>query len=125
MLSLPDEQWAAIEHDLAAAGWTLEDVPHRLPWMSLFAFVLHLPRESAYRRLINPDGYTWSATNHLIAELGYRLDVLIWQSTKDGNAGRNQPQRWERPGVTNNRKNTYGSGAIPVTEWDDWWNGGT
>lgn len=124
MLLLPDREWEAIEYELIRAGWTLEDVPRRLSWMALDAFVEHLPQDSALGRVRDPHAALWTLTPHLLAEAVYRLQVLHWVQTEDGQKNLNPPERIERPGVTNPNKKRMGSGTVLVSEWDDWWNGG-
>lgn len=49
---------------------------------------MHLPRDSAFIREIDPDGTRWGETEHLIADM---IDVLIAV-----NGGK---QKWQRPGM--------------------------
>lgn len=117
----------AIEADLIAVGWTFDDVPRRLSYPALFAFLAHLPTTSAYVRMKNPDTASWmdgSLVANLLAELGHRLDILAWQQTADGQKNRKRPQPWPRPWVKDKNKDRIGAGPIPASEWETFWDGG-
>lgn len=65
----------------------------------------------------------WTVSEHLLAIIGDRLALLVWQNTKDGHAGRNQPKPIPRPGVTDPDEQRFGT-AVPLEEMrtilDDW-----
>ncbi|VXB22498.1 DUF5361 domain-containing protein [Citricoccus sp. K5] len=109
------------------AGWTLEDVPRRLSWPALHAFVTHLKPDSALGWLVDPQAALWvsgaNATS-LLASIGHRLDILAWQPTKNGQKGRKPPEPWETPWVKSKKRRTIGAGPIPASEWEAFWDGG-
>ena len=119
----------ALEADLVAAGYSFDDVPERLPWRALFAFLDHLPADSALARAREPEKAEWAAhgpTPFLLAAMGHRLDVLAWQQTKDGQKGRKKPKPWPTPWSDPDKDvQRIGRGAIPASEWDDFWGDGT
>lgn len=122
------EHLEAIEADLVAVGWTWDDVPERLPWRSLFAFVKHLPATSALGRALDPETASWmdgTLVANLLAELGYRLDVANWQRSRDGQKGHRKPKPWPRPWVKAQGTRTIGRGAIPMSAWADFWGDGS
>lgn len=126
LFSLPATSRAAIEADLVAVGWTFDDVPVRLPWRALFAFVAHLGPDSAYQRVTNPDLAFWmggAGVQGLLATIADHLAVLKWQNTKDGHKNRRPPKPikrpWSRPGGQQ-----IGRGAIPAASWAAWWGDG-
>lgn len=110
-----------------AAGWTLEDVPRKLSWPALYAFVTHLPAASALSRVMDPESALWMSGGNLtslIAAVGYRLDMANWQRSKDGQKNRRRPEPWETPWAKNKNRRTIGAGPIPASQWEDFWNGG-
>lgn len=70
----------------------------------MWSLVTCLPRESATWREVHGDELAWGLTEHLLALAVDRLSVLIWQQTKDGQTGRNQPKPIPRPGVSDDTK---------------------
>lgn len=118
----------AIEADLVAVGWTWDDVPSRLPWRSVLAFVEHLPANSALGRKRDPETAMWldgTAVANLLAEVGHRLDILVWQQTKHGQKGWQKPKPWPRPWVKDNGTQTIGRGAVPMSAWENFWGDGS
>lgn len=110
-----------------AAGWTLEDVPRRLSYPALLAFIGHLPMSSAFHRVRSPEESQWTGealVPSLLAQVGYRLDILAWQQSKDGQKGRNRPRPWATPWVKNSEARTIGRGAIPASQWEEFWGDG-
>lgn len=61
----------------------------------------------------------WGMQEQLLAGAVDALRILIWQQTKDGEKGRNQPDPIQRPGVEPKSK-VIGKGAIPIDEMADW-----
>lgn len=51
-------------------------------------------------KAVDPPDEWWSAERDLLAAILDRLNVLVWQPTEDGRAGRNAPQPTRRPGAT-------------------------
>lgn len=65
---------------------------------ALAAVMVRQP-ESWTHRAIQPD---WQWESHLAALAAHQADslaTLVWQNTKDGHKGRNQPKPYPRPGV--------------------------
>lgn len=50
LLTLPRELWEALESDLMGMGWTLADIPERLSWRGVWAFLMRCPESSATYR---------------------------------------------------------------------------
>lgn len=59
-------------------------------------FVAHLRPGCALWRAIGGD-IAWSDETHMLAAVEYRLRVLAWQKTEDGQKNRNQPKPLEAP----------------------------
>ncbi|WP_300345502.1 DUF5361 domain-containing protein [Nesterenkonia sp.] len=98
-----------------------------MSYPALFAFIENLPADSALDRITDPQTAAWTSgvlVPNLLAEIGYRLDILAWQQSKDGSKGRRRPQPWERPWAKNKNKRRIGAGAIPASRWEKFWDGG-
>ena len=84
--------------------------------VALISFINNLPLDSALRLAMNPkDEYgVWNTTlktNVILADL---FDVFVKANTKKGRKAVPYP----RPRDTK----TIGRGAIPISEFWDWWN---
>ena len=55
-----------------------------------------LPRDSATVRAESPEA-AWSDETYLLSAIEYDLRILIWQSTRDGQKGRNRPKPMQTP----------------------------
>lgn len=85
--------------------------------VALVSFIEHLPIESALGQAIDPkDEYgVWNKTLKTNAILADIYDVLVVANTKKGR----KPKMYPRP----QERRTIGRGAIPISEFWDWWNG--
>lgn len=126
----------ALEYDLMTrTRFTLSDLGGGLPARALLAFVSHLPPDSATCREVRGDSedeVRWqepSLVPMLLAEIADTAHYVSWevaQANSKTDLRSRKPRPIERPGVvTDGDIRTYGSGAIPVSDFDDWWNGGT
>lgn len=64
------------------------------------------------------DPSRWGLDQHLLAALVDGIRALAWQKTEDGHKGRNQPEPWPRPGVT--QIVAAIDGAVPIDEMEAW-----
>lgn len=86
--------------------------------VALLSFINYLPMDSQLRQTMEPQDEVgeWSTTkktNMILADL---FDVFVSANTKKGHKAKQYP----RP----KQKRKIGSGAIPISEFWDWWNGG-
>ena len=86
--------------------------------VALISFINYLPPDSMLRTMMDPQSefgewYTTMKTNVILADL---FDVFVRANTKKGRKAKEYP----RP----KQKKKIGSGAIPISEFWDWWNGG-
>lgn len=65
--------------------------------LTLASLWLQLPRESRCVRVGNPDA-EWDDADQFLWKMEHLLRVLVWQQTKDGSKGRNQPKPMQTPG---------------------------
>ena len=105
--------------------YSLDDLGGELSERMLLSFTRRLPAESETVAALSPDG-GWSRTEMLLARLCEGVEMLIWVDVCKG-LKRSQmpprPDRIERPGVKSDRKR-IGRDPIPVSEFDEWYNGG-
>lgn len=85
---------------------------------ALLSFINYLPPDSSLRAEMDPNGeigewYTTMKMNVILADI---FDAFVAANTKKGRKAVEYP----RP----RQKKRIGSGAIPISEFWDWWNGG-
>lgn len=113
-----DRHGEAIEHDLVCAGWTLDDLPDRLSWRSLKAFVVGRAATpgTAINRVYVGDHHMWQLPEQLMAAAVDELRVANWQraaaGAKKGNAPK-RPKPIPRPGVDGYGQKPAG---VPLSE---------
>ena len=111
----------ALEYDLMTrTGRTLSEYINMgaAGMVALLSFINYLPMDSRLRSAMDPQDEVgeWSTvkkTNIILADL---FDVFVSANTKKGHKAKQYP----RP----KQKKRIGSGAIPISEFWDWWNGG-
>lgn len=111
----------ALEYDLMTrTGRTLAEyiAMGAAGMVALLSFINYLPPDSALRYSMDPsdefgEWYTTKKTNVILADL---FDVFVAANTKKGRKAKEYP----RP----KQKKKIGSGAIPISEFWDWWNRG-
>jgi len=111
----------ALEYDLMTrTGRTLSEYINMgaAGMVALLSFINYLPPDSQLRQAMDPQDEVgeWSTvkkTNIILADI---FDVFVSANTKKGHKAKQYP----RP----KQKCKIGSGAIPISEFWDWWNGG-
>ena len=111
----------ALEYDLMTrTGRTLAEYVNMgaAGLVALLSFINYLPPDAAVRVAMDPKNefagwYTQFKTNTILADI---FDAFIAANTKKGK----KPKEYPRP--KKNKK--IGKGAIPISEFWDWWNGG-
>lgn len=111
----------ALEYDLMTrTGRTLSEYIDMgaAGMVALLSFINYLPMDSQLRQAMDPQDEVgeWSTvkkTNIILADI---FDVFVSANTKKGHKAKQYP----RP----KQKRKIGSGAIPISEFWDWWNGG-
>ena len=120
-MSIIKEHDRALEYDLMTrTGRTLTEYMDMgaAGMVALLSFINYLPIDSALRKEMDPQDEVgeWSTTmktNTILADL---FDVFVSANTRQGRKAKPYP----RP----KRKRRIGKGAIPISEFWDWWNGG-
>lgn len=121
LVELLSEHGEAIEFDLLSMGLRLSDLGSRLlTWRDLRVIVGNLSRGSALSRAINGDGDHWGIAEHLLASIADTLSLLGWAA---GLFRGPKPRPYQRPGVDDG-SSSFGSGAIPISDFDAWWDSG-
>ena len=111
----------ALEYDLMTrTGRTLSEYMEMgaAGKVALLSFINYLPPDSELRKAMDPQNefgewHTTMKTNVILADL---FDVFVKANTKKGRKAKTYP----RP----KKRRKIGSGAIPMSEFWDWWNGG-
>lgn len=112
-------------------SFTLDDLGARLSCRALISFIKYLPATSATCKKLNPDKeeqIQWQETNLLPQLLATACDHLAYigyvLSTSNSKHPKQiqKPEPIDRPGINKHEKKKYGSDAIPISEWDAWWN---
>lgn len=86
--------------------------------VALLSFIKYLPPDSAMRSEMDPkdeygEWYTTRKTNIILADL---FDVFVAANTKKGRKAKEYPRPKQHRNI--------GKGAIPISEFWDWWNQG-
>ena len=84
--------------------------------VALLSFINHLPPDSALRAAMDPgsetsEWFTTLKTNKILADL---FDVFVAANTRKGQKRTKYPRPKE--------KRRIGRGAIPISQFWDWWN---
>ena len=111
---------------MTLAHSSLDQLGTGLSERSLLAFMRNLPPESATLRGVLDEDGGWSRVEMLLARTCEAVEHLIWVTVCKGLPRGKWPPRpapIERPGVKDEGKRHLGSGAIPVSEFDEWWGG--
>ena len=116
-----DEYDRPLEYDLMTrTGRTLSEYIDMgaAGMVALLSFINYLPMDSQLRQAMDPQDEVgeWSTTkktNMILADL---FDVFVSANTKKGHKAKQYP----RP----KQKRKIGRGAVPISEFWDWWNGG-
>lgn len=94
-------------------------------WRDLYVILKTLPRDSAlFRAIHGDDEAAWTVQAHLLAIVADAANWLVWSKTRDGEKGRNRPERIPRPGLAADQETrSLGSGALPADELEAWLDG--
>lgn len=121
LVQIIKEHDRALEYDLMTrTGRTLSEYMDMgaAGIVALLSFINFLPPESALTSVTEPgdefgEWNTIQKTNVILADL---FDVFVKANTKKGRKAKEYPRPKKRRHI--------GSGAIPISEFWDWWNGG-
>lgn len=128
------EHGQALNYDLITrAGRSLYDIPAQgMTWADLRDFVAYLDASSALVGEVNPDAAGWQGEEKVPMLLAHIADTLSGLAygyalthMKRGSKKPAPPKPIPRPGIakTADRERHFGSGAIPIADFDAWWNG--
>lgn len=111
---------------------TLADVPRRLGWAALRSFVAHLGPDSALYGETHPEDAGWYqpwTAQAVLADVYDAVAAMVYGyalcNHKKGSPKPRKPERYPRPGLTDEQRGIkrIGKGAIPISEFDEWWEG--
>lgn len=119
LVRLAEEHDRALEYDLLTrTGRTLSELMDMGAGgrLALLSFISHLPPDSALNRELHPkdkfgEWYSTVKTNAILADI---FDLVMAAHTKKGA----KPKEYPRP----KKKQSVGKGAVPVSEFWEWWN---
>lgn len=129
---LVSDHGQALNYDLLTRiGVSLYDMPAAMGWDDLRDFVTHLDASSALVSEMYPETAGWQGDQKLAMLLAHIADLLAGFSysyavshMKKGGKKPSPPEPIDRPGVTKKKeKLKWGSDAIPIKDFDAWWNG--
>lgn len=116
LLGQPRELWDALEADLLAAGFTLEDYPDRLTLTAIRSFWYWAnPDTSAVGRLSRGDKAGWRHAEELLAVIVETLRDANWQ--RQGNKTAQRPKPVPRPGVEPEGTKHFGTEPVTIKEF--------
>lgn len=124
LLSLPQEQWRAIEADLLVRGFVRSQIGTReLPWSAVMAMVQHTRHGSALWNEIHGEAGRWSELEHLAAIIADYAALTAWLNSDTSKTKR--PPPIPRPGDARKQPTeSFGSAltAVPQDQFWDLWN---
>lgn len=99
---------------------SLEDVPARLSWHSLWCFVRHLDADSALYAEMYPKCAGWNTQRAMLADILDAINSVAYTvaACTPGVKAR-KPKKYPRPRVARGVK--FGSDPIKVANFDSWW----
>lgn len=132
LAKLITEHGRALNYDLMTrVGSSLYSVPEKLNWADLRDFVTYLDAGSALASEVSPENAGWQGDEKVPMLLAHIADLLanfsygyaITHMKKTAQRPK-PPQPIPRPGVAEPKSSTkkFGEGAIPISEFDEWWN---
>lgn len=120
LVKLLEEHSEAVEYELICRGLRLRHVGSmEFNWRDLWVIIKGLPEDSALHRAITviDEDSIWTPEMMLLAEVHDLVAYLVWFQTKDGQANRNRPKPFARPGYRQ-KKEEYA--PLPADEMLDW-----
>lgn len=119
------ENREAIENDLIATGYTLDDVGASLSWDALKSFLTYAKPDSALFRKLNPEVSEWTTalkTNYILADIFDQLSItnMLLRILVTHKKSR-QPEPYKRPGAKKSKVQHMGkkplAGIAEMREW--------
>lgn len=126
LVELIGEHGGALNYDLMTRlGAFIEDVPDFISWRDLMDFVRHLPNDSALFSVLHPDFAGWATTAQTNTILANIYDAIAQLSHMYASVNSKKtiprPKLYPRPFAHDDDEQKLGSDAIPMSEFDAWW----
>ena len=103
---------------------TLAQAPFLYGWHSLFVWAKHLPQGSAVWRAKHPDEAKFASEFGRAVIAADTFDAIMTAMgaivESNGGALTRKPKPYPRPGAKDESRH-FGSGDIPVSQFDDWY----
>lgn len=128
LAELASEHGGALNYDMMTRlGARVDDVPGLVSWKDLRDFVTNLPADSALFRDMHPEMAGWDTiaqVNTILADMYDSIEGLSHMyASSHVKRTLPRPKRFPRPfSDDDGDEQRMGSGAIPVCEFEDWWN---
>jgi len=114
LASLLREHGEAIEYDLIRCGLRLSWLgTEALSWRDLLVLVRQCGPDTAFWRA-DPQRAVQTVEVDLLRSIQHATRLLVWQNTKDGAAGRNQPEPFRFPWES--VRDEYAGDVMPLDE---------
>ena len=119
------ENREAIENDLIATGYTLDDVGASFSWDALKSFLTYAKPDSALFRKLNPEVSEWTTalkTNYILADIFDQLSItnMLLRMLVTHKKGR-QPEPYKRPGAKKTKAQHMGKNPLSsIAEMREW-----
>ena len=111
---------------MTRTGHTLDDVPARVSYRALLSFVHKLDAYSASVHAQHPDLAQWLTPQQqtaILADIYDAINMLGKNMAAVHGVRAKRPKPYPRPGKQKGVQK-FGQGAIPISQFDDWWNEG-
>ncbi len=116
LCELLDEHAEAVEYELLERGYRLAELGSRFSWRDLLVMVKRWQTLNGSALQQSISGFrAWNVEAQLLAEVVDTLAIGNWQRAGKKTAPR--PKPLPRP---SDERNSFGAGAIPFDEIDDW-----
>lgn len=99
---------------------SLNDVPARLSWHSLWCFVRHLDANSATYAAMYPKQAGWDRHAYMLADLFDAVNGVAYTVASVAGGKPRKPKQYPRPSGQGRK---LGSKPIKVADFDAWWEG--
>lgn len=107
--------------DLMRCGMTLDDVPRRVGWDALAAFVSKAGPGSATYDDAHPEMAGWGRTEFILADIFDAIARLEYTVASALGGRPRMPKPYPRPRQRHVLKVGGKGTGVPISEFDDWW----
>lgn len=104
----------------------LSHIPDTYGWDGLYILITNAPENSALNRALNPDLYSFGTSlkqSAILSDLFNAIAMFRYEFASANSPKRKpkKPQLYPTPWTENKDSEIIGKGAIPVSQFDDWY----